>query len=149
MAIVVSRYHSEVTSALRDAAVKMFKAAGGAEDDLLVVETSGSFELTAVCAELADIGRHDGIVALGCIISGETTHDQYIAQAVASGLTSIAAQSGLPIAFGVLTCQTIDQARARAGGDKGNKGAEAMIAAIETAQTIRALRSSRGRRSQA
>ena len=79
------------------------------------------------------------IVALGCVISGETTHDQYINHAVSQGLTSISVRTGVPVAFGLLTCASFGQAEARAGGEKGNKGAEAMAAALELARTVQAL----------
>ena len=77
--------------------------------------------------------------AIGCVISGETTHDRFICQAVANGLTDVTVRFGLPIAFGVLTCQSIEQARERSGGSKGNKGAEAMAAAIRTFHAIAAV----------
>jgi 6,7-dimethyl-8-ribityllumazine synthase len=150
LAVVVSRYHESITRAMRDGAVEAFAAAGGRRDDLLVVPVPGSFELTALCRELAHSGEFDAIVALGCVITGETTHDQYICQAVANGLTSITVQTGVPIGFGLLTCQSVEQARARAGGTHGNKGAEAMRAAIATALAIRRVQdrspAPRGRR---
>lgn len=139
IAVVVSRYHDRITDALCTAAIDCFRSAGGAEKLLEVVRAAGTFELTALCRALANRGDLDAVVALGCIISGETPHDRYIASAVASGLTMITVQTGVPVAFGVLTCGTFEQALARAGGDHGNKGAEAMAAAIDTSQTIRAL----------
>jgi 6,7-dimethyl-8-ribityllumazine synthase len=142
--LVVSRYHEHVTDALYDGAVQHHEQAGGRADDLVVVRSPGSFELVAICRALAHDGGFDAIVALGCIITGETTHDQYIAGSVAQGLTDITVSTGVPIAFGVLTCRTLEQARERAGGDKGNKGAEAMAAAIETANAIRSTRSEIG-----
>ncbi len=144
--IAVSAYHAQITTALRDAAVKQFTDAQGAEGDLRVVPAPGTFELTAVCRALVKGGGLDAVVALGCVISGETTHDTYIANAVAHGLTELTLATGVPVTFGVLTCQTIDQARARAGGPRGNKGAEAMAAAIETATIIKSLAGQRERR---
>ncbi|MHC5022654.1 MAG: 6,7-dimethyl-8-ribityllumazine synthase [Planctomycetota bacterium] len=137
--LAVSRYHGEIAAALRAGAVETFRRAGGRDDGLTIVEVPGSFELTAACAALAGRGDLDAAVAIGCVISGETTHDQYICQAVAHGLTQITLRTGLPVAFGVLTCQTIEQARARAGGDAGNKGAEAMAAAIRTVHALRSI----------
>ncbi|MHC4099298.1 MAG: 6,7-dimethyl-8-ribityllumazine synthase [Planctomycetota bacterium] len=134
--IAISRYHSVITEPMRDAAVKRFVDAGGGPGDLRIVSTPGTFELTAACGALAARNDIDAVVALGCVISGETTHDQYIASAVAHGLTSITVHTGVPVAFGVLTCQNMAQAEARAGGEKGNKGAEAMTAAIEAARLI-------------
>ncbi len=139
IAVAVSRYHARITDALCEAAIDCFRSAGGAEELLVVVRAAGTFELTALCRALASRGDLDAVVALGCVISGETPHDRYIASAVASGLTMITVQTGVPVAFGVLTCDTFEQALARAGGDHGNKGAEAMAAAIDTAQTIRTL----------
>jgi 6,7-dimethyl-8-ribityllumazine synthase len=138
--VVVSRYHEDVTDALHDGAMKYHDEAGGRTDDLVIVRSPGAYELVAICRALAHEGGFDAIVALGCIITGETTHDEYIADSVAHGLMRITVATGVPITFGVLTCQTLKQARARAGGDKGNKGAEAMAAAIEAANAIRAVR---------
>jgi 6,7-dimethyl-8-ribityllumazine synthase len=137
--LAVSRYHDRITDALYKAAVDRFRRAGGADADLRVVQTPGAFELTAVCRAFAADGNIDAVVALGCVISGETDHDRYIASAVATGLTMITVETGVPVAFGLLTCATLEQAEARAGGDHGNKGDEAMLAAIETARVIRSL----------
>ncbi|MHC4415865.1 MAG: 6,7-dimethyl-8-ribityllumazine synthase [Planctomycetota bacterium] len=137
--VAVSRYHARITDAMRDAAASQFTSAGGDENDLRIVPAPGAFELTAICRALAESDDLDAIVALGCVIAGETTHDQHIASAVAHGLTSITVRTGVPVAFGVLTCRTLEQAEARAGGDKGNKGAQAMAAAIEAARAVQAL----------
>jgi 6,7-dimethyl-8-ribityllumazine synthase len=134
--VAVSRYHKSITDPMRDAAVRHFVEAGGAHSDLRIVSAPGTFELVAACATLAARNDIDAVVAIGCVISGETTHDRYIASAVAHGLTSITVQTGIPVAFGVLTCQTMAQAEARAGGERGNKGAEAMAAAIESARMV-------------
>ncbi len=99
------------------------------------------------CRALAEIDTIDAIIALGCVISGETSHDMYINQSIVQGLTTITTNTGLPIGFGVLTCQTMKQARVRSGGaagagdekGKGNKGAEAMAAALEMANVIQTL----------
>ena len=142
--LVVSRYHASVTEALRDAAAALFAEAGGATEDLTIVPAPGAFELPTLCRALAVRGDIDAIVAIGCVIKGETSHDQHISDAVAQGLTQLSVDTGVPIAFGVLTCHTMEQAEARSGRsgtDKPNKGAEAMAAAIETACTLRALQS--------
>ena len=136
---------AQITTALRAGAVKQFTDAQGVEADLRVVPAPGTFELTAVCKALINGGGLDAVVALGCVISGETTHDTYIATAVAHGLTELTLATGVPVTFGVLTCQTIDQARARAGGPRGNKGAEAMAAAIETTVILKSLAGQRER----
>ena len=143
--IAVSAYHAQITTALRAGAIKQFTDAQGVEADLRVVPAPGTFELTAVCKALINGGGLDAVVALGCVISGETTHDTYIATSVAHGLTELTLATGVPVTFGVLTCQTIDQARARAGGPRGNKGAEAMAAAIETTVILKSLAGQRER----
>jgi 6,7-dimethyl-8-ribityllumazine synthase len=141
--IAVSRYHAPITEALRDAAVQAFLDAGGKRDDLLIVEAPGAYELVAICNALARRPHTqddlDAVVALGCVITGETRHDEYICNAVSTGLAQITIETGVPVSFGVLTCGTMEQAMARASGDKGNKGAEAMTAAIETVHAIRAI----------
>ena len=148
--IAASRYHAEITDSMCRAAQDVFARANGNPNNLHIVPASGAFELTAVCRALAALcdrnGRNafDALVALGCVITGQTTHDQYIAQSVVQGITAITVQTGIPIAFGVLTCQTLEQARERATSeDKGNKGAEAMTAAIQSAAILESIRTSR------
>ena len=130
MGIVVSSYHGRITTALLEGAREGFTEAGGVMDDLVVIESPGAFELTTIAATLADRSDIDGVVALGCVITGETRHDRYICQAVAEGLTHVGINTRKPVAFGVLTCQVMEQAMDRSGGDKGNKGREAMHAAV-------------------
>jgi 6,7-dimethyl-8-ribityllumazine synthase len=139
LGLAVSRYHAEIIDAMRKAAADTFLAAGGIDEDLLIAHAAGAFELTAIARGLAQRDDVDGVVALGCVIRGETTHDLYICQAVTHGLTEITLQTGKPIGFGLLTCQNLEQANDRAGGGKGNKGAEAMAAVLETIQTLRAI----------
>ncbi|MCE2881215.1 MAG: 6,7-dimethyl-8-ribityllumazine synthase [Planctomycetaceae bacterium] len=136
VAIATSRYHDEVTSRLREGALKAFADAGGKDDDLLLVDAPGAFELVPIAHALAARADIDAVVCLGCVITGETTHDRYICEAVANGLAAISSTTGKPAAFGVLTCPSIEHARARAGGSKGNKGAEAMVAALVAAQAV-------------
>lgn len=140
IAVVVSRYNSEITGALLDGATRAFREMGGDADDLTIVHAPGAFELPAIVGACARTGRHDGVVALGCLIKGETTHDTVIADAVAPALASISATTGVPVGFGLLTTATMDQARARAGGDRGNKGADAMRACIETHHAIASIK---------
>ena len=138
--IVVSGYHREITGALRAGAEACFREAGGGPDDLVVVPAPGAWELVPLAATLAEQGDVDAVVAIGCIVTGETTHDRYLAQAVAGALASLGARTGVPVSFGVLTCQTVEQAAARAGGARGNKGIEAMAAALHAARAIAAIR---------
>jgi 6,7-dimethyl-8-ribityllumazine synthase len=132
VAIVVSQYNASVTNRLRDGALGAYAEAGGDASSVAVVEAPGAFELPALAAALAKTGRYSGVVALGCIIYGETSHGEHIAGAVARGLVDITLQSGVPVTFGVLTVDTAGQAHARAGGRQGNKGTEAMHALLET-----------------
>lgn len=146
IALVVSRYHNSITKRLADGATRAFREAGGPERNLLVTETEGSFELPVVAAALADREEVDAVVALGCIIAGETNHDQVIAHAVAHGLMHLSLESRKPMTFGILTCATLAQAEERAGGSRGNKGADAMRAAIDACNVIENLQSRRLKR---
>jgi len=134
--IATSRYHDAVTARLRDGARAAFVAAGGSDDDLVLVDAPGAYELVAIARALVSRSDLDAVVCLGCVLTGETRHDAYICEAVANGLAAISADTGKPVAFGVLTCQSPEQAEARAGGSKGNKGEEAMKAAVIAAQAI-------------
>jgi 6,7-dimethyl-8-ribityllumazine synthase len=143
--IVVSRYNTAVTHAMRDAAVSAYHARFPAADNafLGIVEAPGAYELTALSAAAIESGAYEGVVALGCVIRGETDHDRYISQAVATGLTTLTLQTGVPVAFGVITANTPEQATARAGGpdgkQSGNKGTEAMDALLDTLDGARHL----------
>ena len=139
IAIVVSRYNASITDRLLEAAIDEYVGRGGVREELVVLEAPGAYELPVICRTAARSGRFDAVVALGCLIRGQTMHDQHIAQAVARGLIEVSNQTGIPVAFGVLTVETPHQAAARAGGAKGNKGADAMAAAMESASVIRAF----------
>ncbi len=143
IAIVTSRYHEDITTALRDGAVEAFIEAGGDSNRLVHIEAPGTWELPVLCRALLQrgAGAPDAVIALGCVVAGETSHDRYINHGVSSALSTLAIETGCPVAFGVITCSTMDQARARAGGDRGNKGREAMHAAIETVNLIRTTKS--------
>ncbi len=135
--ILVSTYHDAITSALEDGARTAFLEAGGIEENCVTIPVAGAWELVVVAKNLAQLDNIDGIVALGCIITGETTHDQIIGHAIAHGLMQTSLDWGHPVSMGILTCQTIEQAKERAGGCCGNKGIEAMRAAMNTEATIR------------
>jgi len=132
VAVIVSRYHDAVTAKLRDGALAEFVSRGGSKQDALVVDAPGAFELPTIVAEAAMSGAFDAVVALGCILKGETTHDQHLATAVANEIARVGVDTGCPIGFGVLTVGSMEQAEARAGGAMGNKGEEAMAAALDT-----------------
>ncbi len=121
-------------------ACEAFKDAGGEVDSLIHVAAPGAFEVVVICAALAARADVDAVVAIGCVLTGETSHDRFLCDAVAHGLTDVSIRTEKPVAFGVLTCLTLEQARARAGGSKGNKGAEAMRAAIAATRTVQAIR---------
>ncbi len=138
-AVVVSKYNDFVTDRLQAAAVAALTAAGAADADVTIVRVPGAFEIPLAAQHAAESGRYDAIVCLGCVIRGETPHFEYIASAVAHGLTDAAAATGVPMAFGVLTTNSAEEALARAGEGAGNKGREAAIAAIEAAEVVRQL----------
>ena len=142
-AIVVSKYNDFVTDRLQAGALSALTAAGVAGDSLTVVRVPGAFELPLAAQHAAESGRFDAIVCLGCLIRGETAHFEYISSAVAHGLTTAAAATGVPMAFGVLTTNTVEQAVERSNEGQGNKGAEAVQTAIEMVRVQRAIR--RGR----
>jgi len=145
VAIIAGRYNAAITDRLAEGAIAEYAARGGDSTTLDVFPAPGAFELPALAAAAAETGRYRAVVALGCLIRGETRHDRYIAEAVAHGLTRVSVQTGVPVAFGVLTVESAKQARARAGGEQGNKGREAMAAALETAATIDAIRTGQAR----
>jgi 6,7-dimethyl-8-ribityllumazine synthase len=134
---VASRFNEAITTSLREAARAALSAAGAdAVDDFQV---PGAYELPQAARCAAETGRYDAIVCVGCVIRGETPHFDYISSAVAHGIMEAAGDTGVPIAFGVLTTDTEAQARARAGDDPDNKGREAAAAAIEMAALFRRL----------
>ena len=131
VAVVVSRYNESITRRLLDAAVATLEAAGLPLDQIDIAWVPGAFELTLAADRMAASERYAAVLCLGAIIRGETTHDRIIAHAVGSGIEAVGRTRGLPVLFGVLTCDTLAQAMARAGGEAGNKGTECALAAIE------------------
>lgn len=138
--IVVSRYHERVTTRLLDGARRCIGQAGIAETDVDVVWVPGAFELGGAAAALIGTGRYAALVALGVVVRGETPHFDFVAGEASRALGSLASTHALPIGFGLLTVDTIEQALARAGGAAGDKGFEAADAAIRTADAIRRVR---------
>src|ERR1700720_2408427 len=137
--IVVSRFNSFITERLLAAAVDALERAGAGDKDVDVVRVPGAFELPLAAKKLAATGRYDALIALGCVLRGETTHYDYVCSETARGLQLAQMDTGLPIIFCVLTCDTLEQAIDRAGLKGGNKGSEAGLAAIEMAQLARTL----------
>ncbi|MFG0294050.1 MAG: 6,7-dimethyl-8-ribityllumazine synthase [Phycisphaerales bacterium JB050] len=139
-AIVVSQYNSWITEKLRDGALEVLAREAGELGQATVVEVAGALELPTMAAELAVTGHYGVVVVLGCVIRGETSHDEVINHAIFQQLTKTSAETGVPFGVGVLTVNSPDQAEARAGGKLGNKGAEAMEAALRSAGLIASLR---------
>jgi 6,7-dimethyl-8-ribityllumazine synthase len=138
-ALVVSKYHDFVTDRLQAGAMAALTGAGAAAADTTVIRVPGAFEIPLAAQHAAETGGFDAIVCLGCVIRGETPHFDYICSAVAHGLTSAAATTGVPMAFGVLTTNSVEEALARAGDGPSNKGYEAASAAMEMAQVLKQL----------
>ncbi len=138
--IVVSRFNSFITERLLSAAVDALERAGARSNDVDVVYVPGSFELPLAAKKLAATEKYDALIAIGCILRGETAHYDYVCSETSRGLQLAQMDSGLPIAFCVLTCDTLEQAINRAGLKGGNKGFEAGLAAIEMAHLSRKLR---------
>jgi 6,7-dimethyl-8-ribityllumazine synthase len=138
--IVVSRFNSFITERLLLAAVDALERAAAGRQDVDVVHVPGAFELPLAAKKMATTGKYDALIAIGCVLRGETTHYDYVCSETARGLQLAQMDSGLPIIFCVLTCDTLEQAIDRAGLKGGNKGFEAGLAAIEMAQLSRKLR---------
>jgi len=136
-AIVVSRFNTAITSSLRGAALNALLERGA--ENVQVFDVPGAYEIPQAARFIAETGRFDAVVCLGCVIRGETPHFDYIASAVAQGIMTAAGDTGVPMAFGVLTTDTMEQATARAGDGPDNKGREAAHAAIEMAMLYRTL----------
>lgn len=139
-AIVVARFNSFVTERLLAGALDALARTGCSDGDIAVVKTPGSWELPLVVRTLAGQNRYDAIIALGAVIRGDTPHFDYVAGEAAGGLARVAAETGVPVAFGVLTTENVDQAIDRAGGKAGNKGFDAAMSAIEMVSLLRRLR---------
>ena len=139
-AVVVSRFNSFITDRLLSGALDALKAAGAPAENIEVVRVPGSFEIPLAAKKLAEAARADAVIAIGCVLRGETAHFDYVASEVARGVQLAQLDTGVPIIFCVLTCDTLEQAIDRAGLKSGNKGHEAGMAAIEMANLARKLR---------
>ena len=137
VAIVAARFNDFVTDRLLDGAIECLERHGGSEAERRVLRVPGAWEVPLAAARIAP--HVDAVVAIGALIRGETTHYDYICEEVARGLGAAAREHGVPVTFGVLTCENAEQAIARAGGDQGNKGFEAALAALEMVQLYRSL----------
>jgi 6,7-dimethyl-8-ribityllumazine synthase len=135
-ALVVAKYNDFVTDRLQAGALAALSNAGVAASDVTIVRVPGAFEIPLAAQHAAESGRFDAVICLGCLIRGETAHFEFFASAVAHGLTTASAATGVPMAFGVLTTNSAEEALARAGDGSSNKGHEAAIAAIEMAEIV-------------
>lgn len=139
MAIAAARFNDFIVSSLLKGAAAAWLEHGGAEQNLLVVRVPGAFELPVVARKLALSGHYDAVVALGCVIRGDTPHFDYVAGECARGLQLASLESGVPIVFGVLTVENVEQALERAATTGANKGGESMVTALEMASLMRQL----------
>ena len=137
--IVASRFNGAVVERLLQGAVETFERHGVGDDALTVVHVPGAFEIPVVTRRLAASGRYEAIVTLGAVIRGGTPHFEYVAGECARGVARVALDQDIPVIFGVLTVDDMEQARARAGGDEGNKGREAALTALEMVTLLRRL----------
>jgi len=140
LAVIVSRFNSFITERLLAGAMDALTRTGADPQLIDVVKVPGSWEVPLVASELARQHRYDALICLSAVIRGETPHFDYVAAEAAKGIAQIAAETGVPVAFGVLTTNTLEQAIDRAGAKGGNKGFDAAMSAIETANLLRALR---------
>ena len=138
-AIAATRFNGAIVEQLVAGALDCLIRHGVKDCVITVVRVPGAWELPLVAKALAESRAYDAVIALGCVIRGETPHFDYVAGECASGLSRIALETGVPIAFGVLTTNTVEQAVDRAGGKAGNKGADAALTALETANLLRRL----------
>lgn len=140
IAIVLSRFNDLIGNRLLEGAIDTLRRHGVAENCIDLARVPGAFEIPVVVQELAKTGKYQAVICLGAVIRGATAHFDYVAGPMASSLATIALQTGVPVLFGVLTTDTIEQAIERAGTKAGNKGVDVAVAAIEMANLLRAVR---------
>ena len=139
IAIVASRFNDFIVDRLIGGAVDCLVRHGADKGDLTIIRTPGAFELPVICKRLAQSGKFQGIIALGAVIRGATPHFEYVAAEASKGLAHVALDSGLPIGFGLLTTDDLEQAIERAGSKAGNKGAEAALSVLESARVLQQI----------
>ncbi len=137
--LVVSQFNSLITERLQAGAIDALCRHGVREEDIVVVQVPGAFDIPLFAKKMAVSGRYDALVCLGAVIKGETPHFDYISAAMTQGIKEVMLTHGLPVTFGVLTTESMEQALDRAGGKAGNKGAEAALAAVEMLNTLKEL----------
>ena len=139
--IVAARFNEFITGKLLDGALDGLKRYGLSEDDVEVAWVPGSFEIPLVASKMAHSGKYDAVICLGAVIRGATTHYEHVSNEVTKGIAHVALESGIPVLFGILTTENIEQAIERAGTKAGNKGFDCAVSAIETVNLIRTLES--------
>jgi len=142
-AIVVSRFNSLITERLLAGALDALNRSGAAEGDVEILRVPGSWEMPVVVKAVLAQKRHNALICLGAVIRGETPHNEYVASEAAKGIAQASMESGIPVAFGVLTTNSLEQAIDRAGAKGGNKGFEAAMSAIETANLIKGMQTAK------
>ncbi len=138
-AVIVSRFNDFISSKLVEGAMDALKRHGGKEDQVSLVKVPGSFEIPIVAKRLAETGEYDGIICLGAVIRGGTPHFDYVAAEVSKGIAAVALETKIPVTFGVLTTDNLEQAIERAGSKSGNKGWDAAMAAMEMANLFKKM----------
>ena len=138
--VVVTRWNDLITNNLLRGSTETFTRMGGNLENLTVIKIPGAFEIPLTCQVLAETGKFQALVALGCVIRGETPHFDYVAGEASKGISQISLKYSVPIGFGILTTENMEQAYDRAGGKAGNKGSEAMSTAIEMAEILSGLK---------
>ncbi|MEY3601803.1 MAG: 6,7-dimethyl-8-ribityllumazine synthase [Armatimonadota bacterium] len=139
IAIVVSRFNSFITERLVEGAIDTWRRHGGDDSAITVIRVPGAWEIPVAVRKVAQSGKVDSIVALGCLMRGATAHYDQIASECAKGVTQVMLETGIHVSFGVVACDTLEQAIDRAGAKSGNKGAEAMLASIEMINVLRQI----------
>jgi 6,7-dimethyl-8-ribityllumazine synthase len=137
--IIVSRFNNFITAKLLDGALEGLRSHGGADDDLTVVHVPGAFEIPNVAARMAASGKYDALVCLGAVIRGDTPHFEYVCDAVTHGISKAVWEYRVPISFGILTTENVQQAMERSGVKDANKGYEAALTAVEMVSVLRQL----------
>lgn len=138
--IIVSRFNSFISERLLEGAVDALVRHGGDDKHIHIARVPGAFEIPLAAKKMAESGKYDAVICLGAVIRGSTPHFDYVSSEVTKGVAAVSLDSGVPIAFGVLTTDSIEQAVERAGTKAGNKGFEAAVTAIETANLLKALK---------
>lgn len=139
-AIIVSKFNSFITEKLFDGCLQTLKSNGAQEKNIDIIKVPGAFEIPTIVKNLIDLKKYDAIICLGCVIRGETPHFDYICNSVSLELAHLGSSSGLPVIFGILTADNIEQALERAGGKTGNRGSEAAHTAIQMINLIKELK---------